>query len=536
MLARARRRLAPAPTAQAYHLPAPTGGLNTVSAGMAMPASDAVLAVNLISAENGLRARLGYSEWCTGLEGATTDAVRTVMSFAGSVLGSNRLFATTEQGIYDVSSSSTTPTLVYSFATQVGNAGWGSWAVMVTAAGHFLLYCDEVNGLHVYSESGGTWAAVTQGGGATQINGVDPSDLVFVAVFKQRVWLVQRDTASAWYLPTGAIYGAATEFPMGRAFRAGGHLVGLWNCTYDGGAGMDDSLVAISGGGDVLVWQGTDPASAFGLKGVWQIGQPPAGRRIASTFGGDVLLLSRAGLLPLSRLVVGGTGPEEYATAKVGNYLNSLMLEKADTLGWAMALNPQDANALMLLIPTGSSDTDLQLVQAAGSRGWFLYRDLPMLSAVPHEGTLYFGTADGRVCRHVNYLDGVTLADPSAYEPVDCSLISAFSTLGSPTHKQVQMLRPLFVATDSQVSYNIGARYDYDLDELDTATLSLGGAGTWDTAVWDTDVWGGSQYALLEPNGAVGEGVHVAVALRFSSIGRTVLVGVDVSYTSGGLL
>jgi hypothetical protein len=501
-----------------------------------MPALDCVSAVNLISAENGLRGRFGYREWCTGLTGTTTDEVRSVLPFSGSTPASGKLFVTTESSIWDVSASSTTPPDVYTFATPTGLSGHGNSAVFVTAAGHFLLYCDEANGLHVYSESGASWTAVTQGTGPTQIDGFNPARAAFVAVFKNRVWLVERDTADAWYLPVGQIYGTATRFPFGTVFREGGALVGLWNWTYDGGAGLDDSLVAISSGGDVAVYQGTDPASAsaFGLRGVWQIGTPPSGRRIASTYGGELLLLSRQGLIPLSRLVVGAIGSAEYATAKIANLINRIMLEKASLRDWGIVLHPED-NALLLLVPKGTGSTTLQLAQSSASRGWFSYTALPILSANAWEGRLYFGTDDGRVCVNTGYLDAVPLADPSAYDPVEWSVLGAFSNLGSPRQKRVSSIRPLLLSDGVTPSYVAAARFDYNQAEIDAVELVLTGDGAlWDTAVWDEDVWGGAAAPAYASSGASGMGVNVAVAIRGTSIARTVLVGVDVAYTQGG--
>lgn len=536
MLAPRRPKPVPPPTAQGVHLPAPVGGVNTVAPGLAMPETDAVQAWNLISAEGGLRSRRGYREWCTGLTSSATEGVRSVLPFTGSAVGNGRLFATTDSGIWDVSDSSASPSLVLSFSTTTGSAGYGVSAVLITSAGHFLLYADEVNGLHVYSESGASWSVVTQGGGATQIDGVNPATFAHVAVFKERVWFVQRDTGDAWYLPTGQLYGTATRFPMGRQFRSGGTLVGLWNWTYDGGAGLDDSLVAVSSGGDVLVWQGTDPASAttFGLKGVWYVTAPPAGRRIASTFGGDMLLLTRQGIVPMSRLVVGAATPEGYTTAKVANLFNRYMVEKGNTLGWAVALQPDD-NALIVLIPQGGSSEAEQLVQAVASRGWFRYRGLPIACAEGYEGKLYFGTADGRVCVNEGYLDNVNLAGTD-YDAVDWSLLTSFSTMGTARRKRVVLLRPLVISEATDADYEAQARYDYDQTEVDEVAFTPGGEGTWDTAEWDEDVWGGEYFANSSARGGAGVGGAVAVAVRGTALARTVYVGCDVTFQVGGLL
>jgi len=275
----------------AVHIPAPTGGINTAEPGGAMPATDAILATNVVASELGLRSRLGYMEHVTGLG----SGVRTMIPFAGSSPAQNKLFACTTAGIADVTTSTASPSSALAFGTTVNDAGWGVSTTMVTSAGHFGFYADEENGLQRYTESTGTWAAVAYGSGAGEIDGVDPANIVFVMVWKNRVWMVERDTATAWYLDTGAIAGTATAFYFGNKFRAGGHLVGIWNWTADGGAGMDDYLVAASAGGDVVVYQGTDPDTAgqFVMRGDWFVGALPAGRRVATDFGGEMLLLTQ---------------------------------------------------------------------------------------------------------------------------------------------------------------------------------------------------------------------------------------------------
>lgn len=531
------RRPSP-PTGQSFHYPAPIGGLNTVSAGMAMPMTDCVSAINLLSGENGLRTRQGYREWVTNLTGNTTTEVRTIMAYDGSSPSSSRAFATTETGIWNVTSTGTSPSISFSFASNVGYAGHGVAVNFVTTAGHFLLYTDEMNGYHVYTETGGAWTKVTSGAGATQINGVDPTQLAFVAIFKNRVWFVQKDTSDAWYLPVGQIYGTATKFPMGTVLRSGGSIVGLWNWTYDGGSGLDDSLVAVSSTGDVAVWQGTDPASAtsFGLRGVWQIGPTPEGRRIGSTFGGDLLLLSRQGLVPMSKLVVGGGGTSEYATAKIANLVNTIMARKSNYREWGVLLHPED-NALVVLVPRGTDDTHMQLAQSSASRGWFTYSGVPMLSAGVWDGKLLFGTYDGRVCVNTGDVDAVLLSDLSAYQSVEWSILGAFSNFGSPRQKLVHMMRPLITSDGALPTVEVAARFDYDQTEIDAVTLVLAsGANSWDTATWDVSVWGGDEAPSYTSRGTSGMGVNVGVAIRGTSVARTVLVGIDVLFSQGGFL
>ena len=575
---------------RSFHVAAPIGGDNTVSAGLDMPATDSIYSYNLIGAEYGLRSRLGWREWVTGLDGAP----RTLIPYTGSTKdgASNRFFAVTQSGIWDCSASTQTPSQVVTFGVQNQDSGWGNSTVFVTPAGHFLLYCDEANGYFVYSEATTTWiqvasaattpwvtatvygagARVTSGGlsyvtiaggtsGATPpsgsgtgindggvlwnyspaISGPDPTRLAFVMVWKNRVWFVERDTARAWYLGINAIYGAASQFTFGARFKAGGDLRCLASWTYDGGSGIDDALVAVSGGGDVVIYKGTDPANAatFALSGVWFVGAVPAGRRLATDFGGDLLVMSSIGIMPLSKLVIGNVvyDRSQYQTFKISNLFNQLQAATATLNGWAMRMHPQDA-CLMVLVPLAVNQPTQQLVMSLTTRGWSRYRDIPMgVCAEPWGGTLYFGTQDGRVCVNDGYVDGVLLSNPNSYTPIQWALLTAFSNLGTPNRKKVLFLRPQVISQGGAVAFQAQARFDWNLNEMLPVTAGAPtGTSSWDVGLWDTAIWGGAYSPQSKVFGGSGIGSAAAIAIRGSSSSRTTLTGIDVSVDVGGLL
>jgi hypothetical protein len=632
---------------QQAHVAAPTGGINTIAAGSNMPISDCIYAYNLTAAEFGLRTRLGWREWCLNLDGE----VRSVIPFTGSHAdkSTNKLFATTQTGIWDVTSASTAPTQVVIFGIQGPDSGWGiSWVMANSSGGHFLLYADEANGYYVYSEVNSTWVKVVQAsttawlpntvyganatvsnggltyktaaggtsaasGGPTgtgasivdntvtwaytpSINGVDPAKFAFVMVWKNRVWFVEKDTAHAWYLDFGAIFGPATKYQFGNRFQQGGALIGLWSWTKEGGAGMDDFLVAISTGGDLLVYEGIDPnqASAFTLKGVWFMGAIPSGRRIATNFGGDMLVMSSLGILPMSKLTAGDPiiNISQYKTYKISNLFNQLYMATGGIRGWALRMHPLD-QTLVAIVPQGLEASSIQLAMALTTQGWGYYRGLPIGNcAEAYDGSFYFGMPDGRVCINDGYLDGVqtTLALPAwqgthAYtvgyrvtndsgkrykcviagtsagaggptgtgitivdggvtwdyegdtaSAIEFSLLTSFQNLGKPTQKQVLLVRPKFLS-QSQVSYRAAAKYNWDMVEAGPASsLAAPGGPVWDVSNWDQAVWGGNFVPDQKAVGAWGIGVEVAIAVRGLAASRAVFVGVDVTMEEGGFL
>jgi hypothetical protein len=324
---------------------------------------------------------------------------------------------------------------------------------------------------------------------------------------------------------------------MGQKLKAGGYLVGLWSWTYDAGNGIDDSLVAISGGGDVLVWQLTDPASPTGtlLRGVWYVGGVVSGRRICTDRGGDLLIASALGIVPISQLVAGVSGDDLYNTWRISPLYCDLASTYGSLKDWALHVHPND-NTLVLMIPTSTGVATQQLAMSFSTKAWSQYADLPMFSAATWVRDFYFGTIDGKLMKHTGNVDNVLLSD-SSNTPIEWRVFSAYQNLGNALNKQVQTIRPVILSGQTSPLVNVVARYDYDLTEASTPSGSPTLTGPlWDSATWDEDVWGGDYSSTNQIFGAVGQGRHVAIAARGKAVSSTVLVGFDVTYTMGGPL
>ena len=545
------------------HLPAPVGGINAASALTAMPVSDCIALWNLIPFQYGLRVRSGYREWIgvltvggpisplvaplplplsgTPLVPFNGLPILTLLSFTGSQSNGNadRLFACTAEGIWDVTSSGSTSTLVYTFPLSDANSGKGvSTAFANTAGLHYLAYCDGSNGYLLYSETTDTWSQVVSGIGAGEINGADPTTFRFVMSWKNRLWFVPDNSQKAYYLPIGQFAGDANPIYFGARFRYGGNLVGLYSWTIDGGEGIDDKLVGISRSGDVVVYEGIDPSipGAFGLKGVYWVGPVPPGRHIASDFGGDLFILSLVGCVPLSKLVSGGLirDPSIYATQKIANLFNVLMTERGNLEGWEIRIHPTD-NLLIINVPVLSGSVREQLTMSLATQGWSRHRGVPMNCLETWRGKLYFGTTDSRVCVNDGYADNVALSG-AAPTAIDWAILTAYQNMGSASKKRLHMVKPMFITDGTVPAYTAAARWDFDLSELNPApTAGAATAGSWDNGNWDVAVWANS-VTSSKYNGTTGMGTAAAVMLRGTSITNTTLIGFDVQVESGGLL
>lgn len=515
------------------------GGLDTVSVGAAMPPQNCVKQVNLLASEMGLRSRLGYREWATGLTGSLDGSVRSVLPFSGSAAdgSKDRLFVTTSSGIWDVSAGGVATATDLAFGSTVGAAGRGVCHAFVNTDGaHFLLYADEVNGYHVYTESTDTWAEVASGGGGSEIATLDPRKIAFVMVWKNRVWFVERDSSTAWYLGLRALYGTPVAFRFGSQFKAGGTLVGLWSWTGDGGAGIDDQLVAVSSSGDVVIYQGTDPSSAdsFGLRGVWYVGGIPSGRKIAKDRGGELLILSGAGAVPISVLVGQQNNPQLYPTRNIANLVSLRVSQRKQFPQWALAIHPED-NSLLIMVPTAAdAQPTEQLAMSLSSGGWGRYEGLPIYSADSWGGKLYFGTADGRVCVNDGYLDGTTLANEPG-DPVTYSFLGAFQSGGSGLNKQIHQITARVLSESTDPALECEARFDFNLADIASTPTAGSDANAWDEGEWDSATWADEYTASQKVFGATGIGTYYAIAVKGRATSRTVLVGFDVLIETGGV-
>jgi hypothetical protein len=434
-----------------------------------------------------------------------------------------------------------------------GDAGWCSWVNFTNAAAaggkHFLILCDIVNGYHLYDPDGGganigRWYKITSGNSGSTVEGIDPTKFSQVCSWKGRLIFTETDSSRAWYMTPGAVTGTGASKPiaidMGTRFNYGGFLKGCYTWTYDGGAGIDDFLVAISAGGDVIVWEGISPSDAsFQIKGVWYVGDVPRGRRIASDYGGDILIMGANGLIPLSKLVVGGNDdPAQYVSYKVQNLLRRFFREQGFAWGWNISAVPGLGGVVVTLPPITETDTYAQLFISEVLQAWSVLTGIKAIDWTPFRNEQYIGLYDGRVVKVSGYVDTQQVsAGVFSENPVAWKLLTSFQPLDNPAvWKAVQLIRPVFLA-EKLPTYNVAARYDFDVSvplSVDPPPVTAG--AKWDTAIWDNSYWGG-QFVTEQPViGGNGLGRWVAIALSGRSSVNTNLIGFSVIFKRGGML
>lgn len=533
-------------TLQTTRLPAPAAGIDARASYAQMPADNCLYSFNMVGGEYGMTLRSGYREWVIDCEvsSGSGSGVRTIMGFDSSATGTSgsKLFAVTEEGIWDVTTEDSTPSRVATFTVTGLGAGHGVFTQYVDGSGDdFMFYADELNGLWVYTATLGTWAA------ASGMTGVNTALVAYVVVHKQRIWLIEQASSTAWYLPVGAMAGAATEFFFGAKFPHGGTLRGLYNWTVDGGDGVDDYLVAVSGSGDVIPYRGEDPSTAdtWSSVGTYFIGAVPNGRRITSSYLGNLYLLSSVGLIAMSDLLRGVDSSvvniKDSLTYKISAPVRQAMVDAREKYGWEPKFMPE-FGLLMILRPHFPTNyPQLQWTQNLTTQSWGEWRDVPAFCIDEWHGKLYFGDDDNRVHVLDGTKDAVLLddADPDAGgSPVKFSILTSYQDYGAPTQFKIgQFVRPDFHST-VKPSHETKILYDYDIVEFTYSPVASGSSGSvWDTGLWDAAIWGGGvKEGQSELSGEAGMGRMMAIAVRGEASEATRLLSMDVMWTSGGVV
>lgn len=508
----------------------PPQGINQVDplAGE-FPPLDGIYMNNWIATRYGTKVRTGYAHYSDAVD---VGGVKSIIPFNGSVSTNDKLFAAGSSGIYDISAGPAVSAIAFPGATSL--SGHGQWCAFTTLSGFNTTYTDEQYGYYLYTETGNTWAAVTN----TQVTGVDPALFVDVCAYRARLWFVERGSSRAWFLPTGAIIGAATVFDFGNKFKHGGNLQALYTWVNDS-LNLTEYLVAISSTGEVIVYTGIDPtdASNFSEAGSWFIGNVPIGRRLAGAFGGDLYLLSIYGLLPISKLVTGQI-PEIDAielSRKISPAIQSTMAETFQTLGWEVRFVPSE-NAVIIATPQQVGVPFTQFVLALNNQGWCTYLDMPVYTGEMWNGAYYFGALDGNVYAHTGTQDNVPL-NSSIGTNILATLLGGYFDYQEPGQYHIaQAIRPVFL-TQTPPSFTCQIQYDYDLSNNLAPSLPIPVIGSvWDIGTWDNALWGGQFITSGAVQGAYGQGRAMAVALGVSASDSVTILRFDLTFETGDSL
>lgn len=447
-------------------LAAPVGGWNARDAVATMPPLDAVTMLNVWPTTSDVMLRKGFTEWASGMGGE----VESIFAYQSTTL--QELFAVANNSVYDITSSGAVGAPVVTGLTNsrfqyvnTSNAG-GSYLIAVNGADTPLLY------------DGSAW-------GPTAITGFTQANAIHINLFKNRIWLIEKDTLKAWYLPVDAIAGAASPLNFQSVATKGGYLMAMATWTIDAGQGVDDYAAFITSEGEVIVYQGTDPSSAatWALKGVWQIGSP-IGRRCFIKYGGDLLLICFDGVQPMSQLLQSTrVDPRAAITDKIQGAMSDAASMYAANYGWQLDYCPNNSR-VMLNVPVGPNVQE-QFAMNTITGSWARFTGMAANVWEQFQNVSYFG-ANGVVNK---FWDGYS----DNGEEISGDVLQAFSTFGSPGLTKRWTMGQIFFSVTGAPAISAYMNVDYDTSSAGfvspTATPVV--FGQWDIGLWDVAIWGG---------------------------------------------
>jgi hypothetical protein len=344
------------------------------------------------------------------------------------------------------------------------------------------------------------------------VTGLNSNQFANINLFKERLYFVQKDSLSFWYLPVDSINGAVTEFPLGGIFKKGGYLQAMGTWTIDAGYGVDDLAAFVTSNGEVAIYKGSDPSDPndWALIGIWNIGQTFA-RKCLFKYGGDLLLLTEDGLVPLSAgLQSTRLDPRVNITDKIFFAISQAADLYANNFGWQINYFAK-VNMLIVNIPvTGGSE---QYVMHNITKSWARFTNLNANCWELSGDDMYFG-ATGFVGRFYDtYADAGTNIKAFVQQAY-----SYFDSRGQ--QKRFTLVRPILQTDNGLPTVLCGISTDFDTVDLTNQISfnpSILNTGEWDIDKWDDANWGGGLVTTKIWQGVTGLGYAGSVSMNVVS-------------------
>lgn len=335
----------------------------------------------------------------------------------------------------------------------------------------------------------GTGAALADGVRTLLIVGltgaVAPDDVAHVNVYRNRLWLVEAGTTDIHYLATDAISGAVGgTVALAGVFKNGGRLLFSATWSLDAGDGLDDKIVFVSTEGEVAVYQGDPSDTGWGLVGLYDC-SPPMGKNAWIKVAGDLLILTRIGIIPLSAIINKDVGA--LALAAVSRNIQPDWMAEASARGslpWEI-VKWTSQNMALITCPV-ASDVHAPIAFAVNleTGAWAKMTGWNTRCIALHDDAVYFGTNAGTLMQ-------AEVGGSDDGEIIYYTYVGQNEHLaGVGRYTTVMQARAVF-RTRTAINPRIDVATDYEivLDSHPDAAQPDSTSDLWDTGLWDTAVW-----------------------------------------------
>lgn len=508
--------------------PAPRKGW-VLSENYAMQSPETALTLdNWFPTTTGLRVRGGRAKRATLAAGVP---VRSMWEYIGAA--GRKRFAADLDKVYDITTVAVPTTPVT--ATVTGRTSGYYATVQMTTVGGIFQYC--FNGTDSPLLYDGTTFTPITGVSTPAITGVTTSTLSHGWVYQNRIFMVQKDTQTAWYLPVDSVGGAAQDVSLAGVFQDGSSLLFGATWSLDAGDGINQRCVFVSTTGEVAIYQGTDPSDAtkWSLQGVYNISRP-LGMKAIMQAGGDLLIATEEGIIALSEAV--NKDSAALSLSAVSRAIEPEWRQEAKDRTLPFEILKWSSNSMMVVsLPPGTGLANHCFVCNIQTGAWARFTNWQTRCMTLFNGRGYFGANDG--CVYEMESGG---SDDGT--PYTAAYAGAFDHLDAPgMTKTVTMARTIFKAATPIIA-KVSGSTDY-AETFPSVPSSPPDFLTseWDSGLWDSALWDTSNIKASFKTGWVGIGEtgftfapQVQLTYGVTPLPRVELVAFDIAYEMGGVI
>ncbi len=472
-------------------IPAPVRGLIMSENDAFMQPGGAIVQTNWMTTMKGVKLRGGYIRHCV-----LPETTPVISSFEYAFATTRRMYAANATKLYDVTAKGA-PVEV---KTGQNSGNYAAQQMSNNAGVVFLIVANDAGDFLLRTQDGVTFTTLSGviGNAADGIPNItyDPTKipagvaqgtgLSYVWSYRNRLYFIQKNSMTAWYLDTiDAVGGVLKPIYMAGASTKGGKLLFGATWSIDAGDGTDDKNVFVTDQGEILVFTGSNPGDSANWRqeGRYQIG-PPMGMNAHMLLGGDLMIMTTEGIVPVSAAIAKDSGALDLAMITK----NIKPLWREDTTNAAKRAFPwtmkmwDEFGGIFVTTPMGTTPSTRRMLavnNASGSWGIFTIDATCFLRMGPD---MFFGTPGGIIMQaeRTGYDDG---------KPYVATLVGGWETFNSGAAQVVwHQARAVFSAGTNEVfEPQLSATVDYVLDIPPPPPVEPD-PGTFD--VWDEGLWG----------------------------------------------
>lgn len=461
--------------------PPPVGGWNARDSLASMHLTDAVELVNWFPRSTSVETRKGSLQHMT-----FNGVIHKTLAVHRQANGQETLWAMSDAGIAEATFGGVSGAFFLTTRTN----GKHQWENFGDGTNNWLI---AVNGVDKPWYWNGTTYVLVDGATSPAITGITTTDIVSLAVFKERLLFIRNNKLGFDFLPAGAAGGAASYFDLSSVASEGGYLMAIAVWSRDAGDGPDDYAVFLTSQGEALVYAGTDPSSAttWSLIGTFRIGKP-LGRRCVLKYGADPIILTQNGAFPLSALLASGDERNKFAVSfKIQSAFSAAAEQAFDVFGWK-AISFPEQDMLIINVPKREDGPHDQYVMNTITKAWCRFTGWHAEDFVVFRRELYYCKGGIIYRAWKGECDEVrSLFNSLQGTPIEYIARQAYQDYGTASIKMPVMFMPL-LENNGAYTYTTGVDTDFNAGDFpDGVTSSASGAGIWGSGRWGTARWGG---------------------------------------------